>query len=400
MAALLHRLLTGARFTGIEIELRSGGPVFHVTVLKQEGKKIIVEKCAFNIKDIEQLKATAPKGMFAAVTLTGKGIVHRIVEARTDQSDQVVLSKVLPGASLSEFAINRVFLSEHKQCVGIIRKQECDDVLRLLEEIPVIATAVGVGIVNRVLPLLIGYGAELRFGHHTIRFKEGIIAEVLFDQHAKVQDDFVIAKETIPAFNIVSFALALTGIADKNNEASYLSINDTLKQQYLAKRKMKLGMGAGLGLFLLILLANFLLFNHYRGVKIQLEADVAGMQVTSEELEQLRSKVSDQQSFLEGAGLIRRTSFGWIADRLASEMPNGILLDRMNFSPRQKFAEADTIGFESGKLVMTGQVTESIILNDWLQHLQTMAWIDSVQIVNYSAGKSSNGYFEIEVAMK
>lgn len=392
----LEKYLVGTRFAGIEIELRNDEAVFHVVVLKRTGNKLSVEQVFSEIKSPGELPAKNIKDIPVSVVVTGKGLLYRQVPADPDSSPEILLRKILPNVNPDEF-----FVSSKKNGTGhyvsLARRSVIDRVCaEVKKHCTVVALEVGSHCLDDVRSFL--SGNLIRSGRHTIAFDDQSISSVEYlqdEESAETENVFTIGGQTIPGHALVAFAIGFR-IATGN----YISLETGLHNEFVQQKLFRTALRAAIIFVFAILSVNYFVFSHYWNLQQKLESSSGSEGGAVEEVNMLREQVAARSNFLESAGLLNNSSFAWYADQLAHNMPDGIRLSQINFSPRIKLTEEDTIGFRGNAIEISGNCEESIVLNRWIQFLQGEQWISSASIRSYEQNKSdATGKFTLDLQL-
>jgi sulfur relay (sulfurtransferase) DsrF/TusC family protein len=80
-------------------------------------------------------------------------------------------------------------------------------------------------------------------------------------------------------------------------------------------------------------------------------------------------------------------------DQLASFQPKGINFNQVNVFPAviANSDDADLVRISDGKIVISGQVSESILLQQYVALLKGMNWIKQVRISSYERNQENEG---------
>lgn len=389
----IEKFLLGSCFAGIEAEFRGDEMRYHVTLVKQKGKKITVDLCACNLASLSDLPAGILKNIPVMLAITGKGILYRKVQADRDAGIDVLVRKALPNISAKDF-ITEAQSAGSEHYLAIARKET---VVRALDEVSahgsVISISIGALCVKNILPLL----AEemVSFGAHRVDHDRRLIASVQYNETHDGAADIHLGDEMINAQHVIGFSAVITRLVNAQLQTSLLNTDVFLQQ-----RLFKISVRAAIIFFLIILSFNFIAFSHYHNRAEELQSLPGSGNVLTERLHVLRSEVNTRQSFLQASGLLREMPFAWYADQLAHGLPSGIQLKQMHFCPRVKLAEEDTIGFSTNQLEITGTCAESTDLNKWLQQLKAVNWVKSAAIQSYGQDRSRTyGEFKLELQL-
>ena len=118
----------------------------------------------------------------------------------------------------------------------------------------------------------------------------------------------------------------------------------------------------------------------------------------------LKAELQKKRSFLNKSGFLAASRTSFYADRIASGVPDGILLDELNIEPLQKKQESDTssiMSFDQGVILISGVSKSSVYVGDWMKVIKSNDWVKSAELLSYDQDKELNqGKFNIQVNLK
>lgn len=391
----------GSRFAGVEAEFRSDGCVFHLVIVKRSGKKLTIEKSISDISS-SSLKENLPREFPCAIVFTGKGVLNRYVQAAPDSPPHALIGKILPNASAKDFYINATPSIREGQMVNVVRKESVNAIMNELRGFGIITSGIGPFIVCDLLRMLDHKEEIVHCGNHTIRMDTGFPSEVMYNADNKSSPDFDFGGEKISSSALIAFASAFQFAVNGNANTSCQSeITTSVREEYFQQRLFKASVKTTLAGTLLLLCVNYFMFSHYWKLQEELSANLMGQTNIISEVNHLEEQAKNQSEFLSRSGLLSQSSYAWYADQIAHSMPGGINLTRLNFSPRIKVANEDSIGFNAGTLEITGLCGESVVLNNWLQELKKQDWILSASIRSYQQVKTKKeGEFTLDLSLQ
>jgi Tfp pilus assembly protein PilN len=392
----LEKYFVGNHFAGIEVELRGDSHIFHVILLQRIGNKLLVQKRFDEFASIDEFPEKIVKAIPVAVVVTGKGVLYRQIQTDEAASSETLLRKILPNVNVNDFFISSVKNgSEHY--VSLTRKAGVNNILEKLKKVcSVISLDVGCQCLSEIKSLLPEL-STIRSGRSVVAFDASRISaiEYLTEESSDAESDFIIGGQNIPNHALTAFSIAFRLVT-----GNFQSMENGFKDDFIQRKIFRTTLRAALVLIFLALIINYFAFSHYwnRQQQLEIQLGAGGNQIS--EVNLLRQQVDTRTTFLQNAGLINNTSFAWYADQLGHNLPEGIRLSQMNFSPRVKMAEEDSIGFHTNAIEISGNCEESIILNRWIQFLKSEHWITSASIRSYEQGKTdATGKFTLDLRL-
>lgn len=397
----LRTYLLGSRYAGIESEMCGDITRFHLVVIKRTGTKLHIEKVLTEIVTLEELKTALPKDIPCSVTFTGKGILYRYIQVAPAATPQTILGKVLPNAAIKDFFISATPSSGDGQLITVVRKATVQPVYeQLCKHLDITETHIGPLVACDVLRNSKGTKDEIKLGKHNIHFEANLPREVVYTDDEPDSSFIEFGAEQIISEGVIAFSAAFQSLIHGTGIPAIDETSDRRKQ-FLQRRLFQSGLKATLIGILIALAANYIAFSHYWKLQNELSSQLNGQGNSISELHALEEQYTAKRDFLYSTGLLSQTSYAWYADQVAHDMPEGIQLNQLNFSPLMKVANEDSIGFNNGQLQITGRCEESVVLNSWLQNLKSKAWIHSASIRSYQQSKSMTaGEFTLDLNLQ
>jgi hypothetical protein len=309
--------------------------------------------------------------------------------------DSAALQSVLPGVLPEEMLLSRYAVNDQQSFLSVIRKEAAQKVLDDFD-LSVVSILVGPCVALSSVDLFRRTEEDLLCGNHTFRFRNGMPLDVAYGT-AGVRREYKIDRKTIPGENIVSFSAALQGLAHTSAIPGEVAEFTDRRRDFVRMKRY----GAFIRLWviaaLLILSVNFFLFTHFRDLREQLMSHPSITAATALELDALENKVKANREFFAAAGYNGQMDFAWIADQLALQLPEDILLTKMNMVPAETFNRDDTLGFRLQGMQLTGTCAESTSLNEWMHVLEESSWVSSATITDYKDAGNAQGIFQLEL---
>jgi Tfp pilus assembly protein PilN len=208
-----------------------------------------------------------------------------------------------------------------------------------------------------------------------------------------------LGSETIPELNAVSFAGALQGLTFTSAVPGEVKDFTERRKNFVRMKRYGAAVTTSVLFVLLVLLFNFFLFTHFRQLKSDLEADPRIHSESLQRFNALSEQVEASREFFEASGWSGTTSYAWIADQLAAQLPTDVMLTRMNVAPAQNFNREDTLAFDPNRILINGTCRESASLNNWLKILQHSGWVSGASVTSYTDA-GGLGKFELQVEFR
>ncbi|MEM1323275.1 MAG: hypothetical protein AAGG75_23620 [Bacteroidota bacterium] len=399
-AAIRSKLQQYSQVAGVELKKGAGGQeLFELVLLQREKQNISIVERHSAIESLEQLSSHIPSGTPVALTLNGRGILHKRISSRWNEPEEALLS-ALPNAKLDELCY-QIHQGEGGQWVSILRKTILDNWLEgfARQGLTVVQLSLGPFGVEPLLPLLQFNEGTLHTGLYDLELAGGAIRDF---REGEGQRGIVyslanepLANELLPAF--AGGFQAMAGLPPQlfNDEALQDSANN-----YLYNRLFKLlGWGMLIGIFA-ILLFNFMAFNWLNTKNQQLSLELAYHQQQLSQLDTLKKQYAEKQSFLSQSNVLESSRLSYYADQIGLLLPSELQLTALRLSPPRSSSSTKREAphqFDPATIIIKGLTRRPQILNAWIKTLESRDWVKEVSVQPYSENNEGLGAFELSL---
>ena len=405
---VLRSLTANKIVAGVEVFVASDGKKqINLVVLSKKKSAVTTEFSEKGIDSIEKLTSPLNSEIPIALVIGGKGIIHKNIQVTETDTDKTLLHKVLPNATPDDFYIQKLPSIDNSVYVSVARKNFVDEILQELKSnnLKVISCSLGAFCISSIIPLLNSTSAqfELSFLTHRFDIQQNLILNYQVVETnvnslpVKVGNDLVDQELLIP------FSAAIQQFFDAGHVVADVSAVKEIKEEWKQKQVFKLAGTTLLVFFLSVLLINYFLFTHYWNKKNELNSKFLMNQDAVAKYEKLKTELSERQTFIEKTGLLETSRTSYFADRLVSDLPASIQLQKMNINPVVKKINSTegSISFTPKLIQVEGACKRSTELNEWIKIIKKKDWVKEVTLVNYSQDKTNEeGFFDIEVQVK
>jgi len=111
----------------------------------------------------------------------------------------------------------------------------------------------------------------------------------------------------------------------------------------------------------------------------------------------LEQKTKKKESQLAKAGLFEQSKTAFLIDRLMAIRPTGIRLNQLEVFPLE---DEDELIFQPNHIIIQGTHNSSSSLNNWMKTIRDYAWVETVEIINYSETAGKKSAFELNIRLQ
>lgn len=389
------RLLIKPLVCGIEALVGEEGTTWYYTLLKKQGSQLSV---------LEQGSCVDPAALPRQITkdkipvllcINGRGIMTRklVLQEDEDLGSLEVLQQHLPGLSLQDFNI-QLFMQDNRTCFAAVQRREhTDTVIRQLNSaVPVIADVfIGPATVLAVGGLLQGYN-YVQGNLCRVELLNGYV-----DQLSPAPPPDNGASTDLGGLQVDAphlFAVA-AAFAYLTGQQLYRSVDPALghfRQQHLENNKFRLVFLSLLSLAFLLCLVNFFIFTLRFEKNKKLDAELGLYQDKYDKINDLLTAYEKKKNLIEETGLLENYFFAQYTDKIAATLPEEVLLTDYQFNPKVEtdFSEDSLMNFRKRTIIVRGNCTKSLLINEWVNVLKSQNFIKDVNLEKFLFNADGN----------
>lgn len=378
--------LTKSAVCGVECVFGETGITYHYAVLQTRKQKIEVAKqgSASDLTEILTLakKLSAP----VCLVLSGKGVmVKKILFSGNDTLDlKDLMQQHLPAIQVSEFYTQFYKNENGSGHIALCRKEQLNQLLTAFTQQKTEPANVYIGpaVCNALSVITASYN---RLTSSTLRLE--LSNGFLDESHPLGDTDPVnlnIDGLSVAPAQIIAFA---AGFAYLSRQEVYTSDNaeiERLPKQHAEKIKVRILLFFFIAILFVISGVNSVLFFQKFEEHTTLEVELNLYESKNSQITKLLEEYQKKKSLIEQAGIFDHKKISVYADKIAASLPHDIVLRELYFNPEDGEAELDSLAdFRQNELIIKGNCSKSLLLNDWVNVLKSQNFVKSVNLENY-----------------
>lgn len=404
-----NRILQIRRAYGLEVSFLPGDELaIQLVTVRLEKSKVIKESERHSIATVADLAKLIPSGAAVAVTVNGKGVVHKKISA--EDGTNKIFEKALPNANPVDFYVE-IGYYELNRSVFIVRRTQLDSIVEQLlrGKYKVLALSLGVADLRYLMPFLnldSGSG-EIKTNHFMVqsdpqRRITDIAASAFPAGEVRPRIEYSIGNQYVFSTGLMAFASAmglLTGSAYSGEGIS----NDRVageRMEYRYSRYFRAASWSLLGGVVTLLLISFLLYNHYAGRNEEDAATQLQLESQQQKAKQLEDGLVSKEKFISRFGWDHSSRLSLYADRIAALAPEEAVLTSMKINPVNTAAFSDNglISFQQDTIEVTGTCDDPAELNRFVNNLRNIRDFRDISVKSYMYKKEiQSGIFFMEI---
>jgi hypothetical protein len=371
---------------GVECVFSDHAITYYYTILQVKKNKVVVLQSGAASALTDILEIAKKHSSAIVLSLCGKGIiVKRIIFSENDSLQlKDLLQQHLPTITSTDFYAQFYKNAESSGNIVVCRKEQVNDVLNQFANHKTELANVFIGplVCNALSFITSGYN-RLISNTHQIELTNGFVETL----SSKKEDDsftLVIDDLNISSSQVVSFA---SGFSYLTQQTNYVSDNvelSKLPQAHFEKIKTRFLLAVLIVFVFLISGINSVLFFQKYDENSSLEVELNLYESKNNQITQLLDSYQKKKNLIEQSGIFENKKMSVCADKIAASLPDEILLRELYFNPEEGETEEDSLtNFMENQLVIKGNCSKSLILNEWINILKSQSFIKNVNLETF-----------------
>lgn len=394
-----NKYLVKSSVCGLEIILSDSGFTFNYCILKnQSGKLKLIDSGSF--KNIEDIPSVIKKNKIPInIVLSGSGIILKPISVSEKEviNLEILISQNFPTLNIEEFIIQHHPQTETLGYLALIRKENAKTIVDKLIALKyqVSDLIIGPCFLNLVPPITNNFDS-INTASYSIEFENSNISTVT--NNILSQNNFDLDGINVSSTNILSFSAAfiyliqIRGFVDYNNEIN-------LRRSHLEVIKLKILAYSCVCFIFLVCMVNFFLYTNSFEKHNKVETELTIYQSKFDHVSKLFEDYEKKKNLIEHAGILNSTLIAKQADKIASTVPEEVVLCDWQFNPILKSIDEDSLTrFEKNTIIIKGNCNKSLIINEWVNILKTQNFIADINLETFHFNKEGHlPNFELKI---
>ncbi|PAW94650.1 hypothetical protein CKK33_14570 [Mucilaginibacter sp. MD40] len=386
---------------GISVRRHADGSRISALSLSRKGNQLDLLKRLKNATTLKRIGEEFEKGSFVALTISGKGIVTKMMDK---QGDKVAydFSELMPGADPADFYIQE-YDAGLRRFVSMIRKPEADLIIASItaQGFQVVMLTLAAFPVARISEQLNQYDSTIRFdGYEITRDEQGHWLDHKFKEGMADGYPIKIGPETIDEQLVLPYAAAFQAMLYEQIDpvqTAHPQVNEHMRNFSRGAALKKRGIVL-LAAFFLLLLINTICFLELNRSNSALQDQLSRESTQAADLDAIAKKINAAEKLagLMGYGKGQKKSI--MIDQLAALMPSEIRLTRISVDPptTNRPGSKKVLNFQDLTILINGHCPSILPVNEWLARVRTLPWLKQAELKDYGlASADTEGAFNI-----
>ncbi|OFX68955.1 MAG: hypothetical protein A2X12_05470 [Bacteroidetes bacterium GWE2_29_8] len=351
--------------------------------IKDDNILIVNHVCSESIDDIVPLLSYSVP---TSVVIYGKNVITRNLDTSGGLDYEGLIRMIIPNVNIDDFFLQELKLTEKESIVSIIRTDFFVEIIKKVSINGLLLTNVYIGpLVFSAVANELNYKSEITINKYCFTL-DGLKIKKIDTVLENDEDKIIFKGLEINQDNSLEFSAGYNYFFKKikllSSEQAELKNRENEFDDFLTVRLLAI---LSLITFFILLLVNFFIYDYFYSKYNYLENKTATYNDYIIKRNNLEKLVNEKKKFLETNGFLEKTKFSYYADRIASMIPNEIILNQMTLNPLKK-RKNDNSEFEVERnyIIINGSTRNTIVLNNWINDLKKLRWIKNVEISFYN----------------
>jgi hypothetical protein len=392
MISYLSKIIKLDNLHVVNVIKKEGNEIYHVLTIKKKGSKIdIVSTHSFKVYGelVRNLDLKFP----VVLVLNGKGILNK--EINFNNEADIAWQKNIDFSTIYFTSLK----SRNSSFMSFCRKNIVEETIVKFQKSGFQIIDVYIGSFLSALlqpsikkPSFVSHDLFLEFDNQNLsNFSK--LTEIKSENYLLGLD--TISSETLPLYGtLIHFFI-------KQKEVSKTENNTLNVDEIIYKKAFNL-FGAGmLIVFVASLLMSYFLIQYYGSKNNELNMKNVFSNQSYQKIVELEKQKENKLNILKESGYMSSKFLSFYGYELMKNIPQDLSLNELNIIPADKEVKAEKkIKFIAKTINVKGETFNENSINNWLELLKKMEWVDNFEIISLKKDKKDKSQFEIKITIK
>jgi hypothetical protein len=378
--------LTKNAICGVECVFDESGLSFNYAVLQIKKNKVEIAQQGTSLDSNEILKIAKKESSPIILIISGKGVIVKKIIFSENDSLQLkdLLQQHLPAIPFNEFHIQFYKNSENSGNISVCRKEQVNELISQFtkDKTEIVNVFIGPLICNALSSITSNYN-RLSTSVNQLELVSGFVESVQSNTNAEPVVLEIDGLKVMPS-QTLSFASGFGYLTQQHNFISDNQELIILPKQHVEKIKTRLLLFVLIAFLFVVSAVNSVLFFQKYEESSALEVELNLYESKNSQITALLDNYQKKKNLIEQAGIFDNKKMSVYADKIAASLPNDILLRELYFNPEEGETEEDSLtNFTENQLIIKGNCSKSLLLNDWINILKSQSFVKSVNLETF-----------------
>lgn len=378
------------RYYVIGVSIRGDITEYQLLEILFKNNELLIENRFFSNEFEDAFKEKLNKDYPVILHIEGDSIINKVVENKAGYRNDLIFK-----ANPDEFHFFEYHQNENI-FISVARKQSIDAIIKQIGSfnLYVIHLSFGPFVMSNLLPIIKDYDT-VSSSNYTININENDILS--FENEYTSYKEYLINGDH---FNQREMPLLAVFLDYKYpNPAIEFDVDFTNnKGEYKFKKWFKIAGVFALVFFLTTLLASHLLMGYYESSLAKKESLYIVSQQTTKKINDLKEEKKLKEKILQSSGITNKMFITKYMADIGNSVPSNILLNKIHTMPYlKKIKASEKINLNTSIITITGESENDHSFNNWLKKMDTLSWIQKMNIEDYTEETKKGNTFVIKI---
>lgn len=382
------------------ISTEQGCDMFYAVLQSKKNALELIEKGYST--DVATVTAVIAKQKAPLViSINGKGVIlKKIIFSENDSLElNNLVRQHFPSLNTTDFYIQFYKNTNNTGHLAICRKEMLDDILKQFATTKTEIVNVFIGpLVSNALSLLTASYNRISSSLFQLNLVNGEVNEIV-PVNVDTEEELVFDKVKVPSAQLISFAAGFSYLTLQNPYDSDNAELTGFYSKHLESNKIRYTVAVMVIIIFVISGVNSFFFFQKFEENTKLEVELNLYESKNSQITQLLENYQKKKNLIEQSGIFENKKVSVYADKLASTLPQEILLRELYFNPENETEEDSLVSFRSNELIIKGNCNKSLLLNEWVNVLKSQAFVKTINLESFiynSEGHLPNFVLKLE----
>jgi hypothetical protein len=393
MITYLSKIIKINSLNVVGVIKKEDGESYNVLTIKRNGNKIdIISKRSFETFD--NLSTKIDLKLPVILVVDGKGVLNKEIdfnnEADLNWHKNIDFNTVYYTS----------FKSGNSNFISFCRKNSIDETITKFKEATFQVVDIYIGsFLSALLHNTISKD-KIVSGDLLLGFENEKLVSFTKPEEQIKKESYIIGQDNITS-NVLPLYGALIHFFIQQKEVSKTK-NETLNVEEIIYKKAFniLGVTMIVG-FLGSLLISYFMIQYYGSKNAELNLKNVYSNQSYQKILDLEKQKENKLNILKESGFLSSKFLSYYGYELIRSIPNDLSLNEVNIIPSGKEVKPNKkITFDSKTILIKGETFNESSINDWIQGLKKMNWINNFEIISLKKDKKNKSQFEVKIMIK
>lgn len=394
--------LIKSEICGVECLCGEDSNKYYYTFLQNKKNKIEITKRENSSNSSDILSLTKKSSIPIIIAINGKGVISKKIIFSENDSLQLqdLIKQHFSTIQAHEFYVQFYQNSNNSGHIVICRKKQVDDIVQQFEtnKQELVNVFLGSLVCNSISNLTATYN-RINTSINQLQLVNGEV-DAIQPYLNEERTNLTIGDLTLTPNETIAFSASFSYLTQQQN---YITENIEISQlpiKHTEKIKVRLLIFSILIFLFVVCGINSVFFFQKFEENNELEVQLNMYESKNSQITQLLENYQKKKSLIEQTGIFENKKLSVYADKIASSLPDDILLRDLYFNPQIEETEEDSlVSFNNNELIIKGNCTKSLLLNEWVNVLKSQSYVKSVNLESFifnSEGHLPNFILKVE----